>query len=125
MCCLLGCGVSIAWQLEPSGSADPRAQEADDRLLQNNLQHTFVVQTCKEGTPQDLLLDRVIAFDKDQLKLLRPPHDALKLVEDDIDVCVGLQLHLAWHGVSPVLIESAGLWCVWEVSVSPTPVLLG
>src|SRR5712691_2331820 len=87
-------------------------KEADDRLLQNNLQHTFVVQTCKEGTPQDLLLDRVIAFDKDQLKLLRPPHDALKLVEDDIDVCVGLQLHLAWHGVSPVLIESAGLWCL-------------
>jgi hypothetical protein len=26
-------------------------KETDNRLLQNNLQHTFIVQTCKECTP--------------------------------------------------------------------------
>ena len=67
------------------------------------------MQARQECVPQYLLLDRMITFDKDQLKLLRPPHDALKLVEDTAGICVGLLLPLAWHGVSPALTESAGL----------------
>jgi hypothetical protein len=91
----------------PAG--DDLVKETANRLLQNNFQHALVMQARQECAPQCLLLGRVIAFDKDELKLLRPPHHALKLVEDAIDVCMGPLLDLAWHSISPALTESAGL----------------
>src|SRR5262249_15800094 len=98
---------SLRWSSRlPAGGE--YVEEADDRLLQHNLQYAFVMQACKEVAPHGLLLGRVIAFDKDQLKLLRPPHDALQLVEDDIGACVRRRLHLAWHAVPPHLLRASG-----------------
>jgi hypothetical protein len=90
-------------------------QQADDRLIQKDLEDARVAQALKKRVSDRLPLRKVIALDKCESKLIRPPHDALKLVEDRISVCWYVLGALSRHRSLPALIEDGASWCAWAL----------